>query len=210
MIEVLMADDHPIVRAGLKQIVAESDDIVVKGEANDGNEVLAMVRKREWDVLILDISMPGLSGLDLIKYLNSEVPKLPILVLSMHPEYQYAVRMLRAGASGYLTKESASDQLVEAIRKVVSGGIYVSPAMAEKLVFDLPANTDGPIHETLSDREFQVLCHIASGRTVTETAEELMLSVKTVSTYRSRILVKMDMSSNAELTRYAIENNLCV
>jgi two-component system invasion response regulator UvrY len=208
VIDVLIADDHPIVREGLKQIVADASDIAIKGEASDGDKVLEKVRGGGWDVLVLDLTMPGLSGLDLIKQLRIEFPKLPILVLSMHPEDQYAVRLLRAGASGYLTKDAAADQLVAAIRKVVGGGRYVSPTLAEKLVFDLTAKTDGPIHEALSNREFQVLCLIASGRTVTEIAEELVLSVKTISTYRSRILGKMDMSSNAELTRYAIRNNL--
>lgn len=208
MINILIADDHPIVREGLKQIIAETDDIVIKGEASDGAEVLDRVRRGRWDVIVLDLSMPGMNGLDLLKQLNVQYPSLPVLVLSMHPEDQYAVRVLRAGASGYLTKESAADQLVAAIRKVAQGGKYVSPALAEKLVFDLDTDSDKPPHEKLSDREFQVLCMIASGKTVTEIAIELALSVKTVSTYRSRILEKMDMQRNSDLTHYAIQQGL--
>lgn len=208
MINVLIADDHPVVVQGLKQIVAETSDIVIKGEAGNGKEVLQQVRTGRWDVVVLDVTMPGTHGLDLLKQLKAHDPKLRILVLSMHPEDDYAVRLLRAGASGYLSKRSVSDQLVEAIRKVAQGGKYVSPALAEKLVFDLDIDPDDLPHKRLSDREFQVFCLIASGMTVTEIAEELSLSVKTVSTYRARILDKMNMQRNAELTRYAIEHEL--
>jgi len=208
MIRVLIADDHPIVRQGLKQILAEAPDIVVKGEACNGTEALEKVRTARWDVVVLDITMPGISGLDLLKQVKSEQPKLPVLVLSMHPEEQYAVRVLRAGASGYLTKDSAPDQLMSAIRKVAKGGRYVSPSLAEQLAYDLDAGSEKPLHKNLSDREFQVLCLIASGKTVTEIAEELALSVKTISTYRARLLEKMNMTRNAQLTNYGIKNGL--
>ena len=208
MINVLIADDHPVVLEGLKQIVADTPDIVINGEATNGKEVLDQVRTGQWDVVVLDISMPGAHGLDLLKQLKAQHPKLRVLILSMHPEDDYAVRLLRAGASGYLNKRSVSDQLVEAIRKVAQGGKYVSPTLAEKLVLDLDVDYDDLPHKKLSDREFQVFCLIASGMTVTETAEELSLSVKTVSTYRSRILEKMNMNRNADLTRYAIQHEL--
>jgi DNA-binding NarL/FixJ family response regulator len=208
MINVLIADDHPVVLEGLKQIVADTSDIVIKGEAANGKEVLDKVRTGQWDVVVLDITMPGVHGLDLLKQLKAQHPKLKVLMLSMHPEDDYAVRLLRAGASGYLNKRSVSSQLVEAIRKVAQGGKYVSPALAEKLVFDLAVESDDLPHKKLSDREFQVFCLLASGITVTETAEELSLSVKTVSTYRARILEKMNMQRNAEMTRYAIQHGL--
>ena len=208
MINVLIADDHPVVLEGLKQIVEDTPDIVINGEATNGKEVLDQVRTGQWDVVVLDISMPGAHGLDLLKQLKAQHPKLRVLILSMHPEDDYAVRLLRAGASGYLNKRSVSDQLVEAIRKVAQGGKYVSPTLAEKLVLDLDVDYDDLPHKKLSDREFQVFCLIASGMTVTETAEELSLSVKTVSTYRSRILEKMNMNRNADLTRYAIQHEL--
>ena len=208
MIHILIADDHTIVRKGLKQILAETSDMVVADEANNGYEVMEKVRKNRYDVLLLDISMPGKSGLDILKELKAEKPKLPVLVLSMYPEEQYAVRVLRAGASGYLTKESAPDELVGAIRKVAQGKKYVSPSLAEKLAVDLETDASKPPHETLSDREYQVLCLIASGSTVGEVAEKLSLSAKTVSTYRARILEKMNMKNSAELTHYAIQNKL--
>lgn len=208
MLRILIADDHPIVREGLKQILAETFDMVVADEASSGQEALDKVWKNDYDVVLLDISMPGRSGLDILKQLKSERPKLPVLILSIHPEEQYAVRALRAGASGYLTKESAPDELIVAIRKVSLSGKYVSSSLAEKLAFDLEIDTEKPIHETLSDREYQVMCMIASGKTVNEIAKELFLSVKTISTYRSRILEKMRMNNNAELIRYAIKNQL--
>lgn len=208
MIKLLIADDHTIVRKGLKQILAETSDIVVSDEATNGQEVLNKVKQDSFDMVLLDISMPGKSGLDVLKELKIERPKLPVLILSMYPEEQYAVRVLRAGASGYLTKESAPDELILAIRKVAQGKKYVSSSLAEKLAFDLRIDTSKPVHENLSDREYQVMCLIASGKTVTEISEILSLSVKTISTYRSRILEKMNMNNNAELTRYAIENRL--
>jgi len=208
MIKVLVADDHPVVREGLKQILAEARDIEVAAEAEDGHELLEKVRKEDFDVIVLDITMPGLMGLDALKQLKSEKPELPILILSIHPEEQYALRVLRAGAAGYLTKASAPDRLIGAIRKVYSGGKYVSSSLAERLADELRGDITKLPHETLSDREFQVMCFIASGKTVTEIADQLALSVKTVSTYRSRILEKMRMKTNAELTHYAIENKL--
>jgi len=210
LIKILIADDHIIVRRGLKQIVAEFSDMVVTDEASNFQEVLDKVDKKDFDVVVLDITLPGRSGMDVLKQIKSQDPKLPVLVLSMHPEEQYAVRALRAGASGYLTKESAPDELIAAIRKVATGGKYISPSLAEKLAFELDTGTAKSPHEALSDREYQVLCMIASGKTVKEIAEELILSVKTISTYKARILEKMRMKSNAELTHYAIKNRLVV
>ncbi len=208
MIKILIADDHAIVRRGLKQILTETSDMIVAGEAHNGQELLEKTRSDKWDVVVLDISMPGRGGLDILKQLKSEQPKLPVLMLTIHPEDQYAVRVLRAGASGYLTKESAPDHLVEAIRKVARGGKYISPHLAERLAFNLESISERPLHEALSDREFQVLRLIASGKAVKEIGEELSLSVKTISTYRTRILEKMKMKNNAELTHYAIQQRL--
>lgn len=208
MIEVLVADDHQIVREGLKQILAETSDIVVTGEASNGGEVINRVWKTDYDVILLDISMPGRSGLDILKELKSIKPKLKILFLSMHPEEHYAVRALKSGASGYLTKNRAKDELIEAIRRVSLGGKYVSASLAEKLAFDLEKDYEKPPHERLSDREYEVMRMLTSGKTVSEIARELSLSVKTISTHRSRLLQKMDMKTNAELTRYAIQSGL--
>jgi two-component system invasion response regulator UvrY len=208
MIRILIADDHAIVRKGLKQIISETQDMVVADEAGDGQEVLNKVRKNGFDMVLLDISMPGRTGLDILRELKAEKPKMPILVLSMYPEEQYAVRVLRAGASGYLTKESAPDELIAAIRKVSIGKKYITPSLAERLALDLDIDSDKPLHETLSDREYQVLCLIASGKTVGEIAEKLSLSAKTISTYRARILEKMNMKNNAELTHYALQHKL--
>lgn len=207
MIRVLIADDHAIVRRGLRQIVSETHDIVVADEVGDGTEVLEKLRVGEYDAVILDISMPD-GGVDLIKELKKKRPRLPILVLSVHPERQYALRALRAGAAGYLNKESAPDELIAAIRRVASGRRYVSPQLAEELASHLSAGADLPPHERLSDREYQVFCLIASGKRGVEIATELGLSAKTVSTYRGRILEKMGMKSNAELTHYAIKHGL--
>ena len=208
MIRALIADDHAVVRQGLIQILGNIPEITVAGEAINGQEVLDKVRAESWDVVILDISMPDCSGLDILKQLKSERPKLPVLVLSMHSEDQYAVRALKAGASGYLTKDSAPDELVKAIRKVVSGGRYVGSCLAERLAFEIGADSSKLPHETLSDREFQVLRLIASGKSVTEIAAELYLSSKTVSTYRVRLLKKMNLKTNAELMHYAMQNRL--
>jgi DNA-binding NarL/FixJ family response regulator len=208
MIKILIADDHTVVREGLKQIVAETSDMVVADEATSGHEALNKALKADYDIVVLDITMPGRGGLDILKQLRGEKPSLPILVLSMHPEEQYAVRCLKAGASGYLTKESASGELIRAIRRVSSGRKYITSSLAEKLAFDLEIDTRKPLHETLSDREYQVLCMIASGETVKGIAEKLFLSEKTISTYRSRILEKMHIKNNAELTYYAIKHGL--
>jgi two-component system, NarL family, invasion response regulator UvrY len=208
VIRIVIADDHPIVRAGLKQILADAPDIEVVAEAGDGHAILKLIRKGDVDVVLLDISMPGLMGLDALKQMNAENSKLPVLVLSMHPEEQYAIRVLKAGASGYLTKAAAPEQLIGAIRKVYRGGRYVSDALAEKLALGLKVGAPGLPHENLSDREYQVLCLISSGKTVKEIAEELSLSEKTISTYRTRILEKMNMKSNAELAHYGIKNEL--
>ena len=208
MIKILVADDHPVVRKGLVQIIAETPDMMVAGEASTGPDVLDRARHGDWNVILLDITLPGMSGLEVLKQIKSEFPKLPVLMLSVHPEDQYAKRVLKAGAAGYLTKESAPDQLIGAIRRVSSGGLYISPTMAERLAYDLAADSERPLHEALSDREYQVLRLIASGRTAREIASELSLSVKTVSTYRSRVLEKMGLKNNAELTHYAINNKL--
>jgi two-component system invasion response regulator UvrY len=208
MLKILIADDHAIVRQGLKQIVTETPDMIVAGEASNGQELLNKIKESDYDVVVLDITMPGRNGIDVLKQLRSERPELPILMLSIHPEEQYALRALKAGASGYLTKESAPDELVVAIRKVSQGGKYISSSLAEKLAFELEVGREQAPHETLSDREYHVMCMIASGKTVMEIAQELSLSEKTISTYRSRILEKMKMKNNAELTYYAIKNQL--
>ena len=208
MIRILVADDHAVVREGLKQIVSETKDMVVAGEAATGQQVLELVRAKDWDVVLLDIAMPGRGGIDALKQLKLEKPELPVLVLSMYPEEQYAVRALKAGASGYLTKESAPEELIAAIRKVSSGGKYVSPSLAEKLAVHIEMGAEKPLHEKLSDREYQVVLMLAAGKTVGEIADELALSVKTISTNRARALKKMGMKHNAQLTHYAIRNGL--
>jgi DNA-binding NarL/FixJ family response regulator len=208
MIKILIADDHTIVREGLKQIIANSSGLVVTGEAANGQETMDLVRKNNFDVILLDISMPEKDGLAILKQLKREKFELPVLVLSMHPEEQYAVRVLKMGASGYLTKASASDELIKAIKKISTGKRYISDSLAEKLALDLDIDTEKLPHEYLSDREFQVMCMIASGKTVTNIAEELSLSVNTISTYRVRVLDKLKMTTNSELTRYAIKNQL--
>lgn len=208
MIKILVADDHPIVRQGFKQILSEYPDMTVADEAGNGKEVLSKVAKKEYDIVLLDISMPGRNGLDILKELKTKKPKLPVLVLSIYPEDQYAVRVLKLGASGYLTKESVPEELVAAIRKVARGRKYVSSYLAEKLASDLEINAEKPLHEILSDREYQVMFMIASGKRLKEISEELSLSIKTISTYRSRIMDKMKMKNNAELIRYALQNSL--
>jgi two-component system, NarL family, invasion response regulator UvrY len=208
MIRALIADDHAVVRQGLRQILQETSDMQVTGEAATGPEALERARGDSYDVVVLDITLPGRSGFEVLKELRVERPELPVLVLSMHAEEQFAVRLLKAGAAGYLNKETAPEELIKAIRKVVAGGRYVSPTLAEKLAFEIDAGSDKSAHETLSDREFQVMRMLASGKTVKEIAAELSLSVKTISTYRARILAKMNLHTNAELIHYAITNQL--
>jgi len=208
MIRILIADDHAIVRAGLKQFIAEEQDMTVAGEATTGAEAVAFVRSSECDVVLLDIAMPDINGVDTLRQLKQIKPALPVLILSGYPEKQYALNLLRTGASGYINKETASEQLVAAIRAVTQGRKYVSPAVAEVLVDDLGGDPNQPPHASLSEREFQIFCKLAAGKPVSKIADELFLSVKTVSTYRARILQKMDMKSNADLTYYAIKNQL--
>ena len=206
--KILITDDHAVVRQGLKQILAEEFTRAEFGEATNAQEAIDRVWKENWDVVVLDITMPGRSGLEVLKEIKKSRPKLPVLVLSMHPEDQFAVRILKIGAAGYMTKESAPNELVGAVKKVMAGGRYVSPSLAEKMASYLAIDVHTPPHERLSDREFLVLRLIASGKTPTAIAKELALSVKTISTYRMRILEKMNMSNNAELTHYAIQNQL--
>jgi len=208
MIRILGADDHTVVREGIKQILTGQDDMVVEDEAGNGQEVINSITKKHFDLILLDISMPGRSGLEILEEIKTIQPKLPVLILSMHPEEQYAVRTLRAGAAGYLTKASAPQELISAIRKVSKGGKYVTSSLAEKLAFELDTGVEKPDHEKLSNREYQVMLMLASGRSVSEVAEELCLSAKTISTYRTRILEKMNMKKNAELTLYAVKNSL--
>jgi two-component system invasion response regulator UvrY len=205
---ILIADDHAMFRRGLRETLAEAFSRVIFGEAKTAAETLEFVRRHHWDVVILDISMPGKSGLDILDDVKRLRPRSPVLLLTMHPEQQYARRALKAGAAGYLTKDSVPDELKIAIKKIVAGGRYVSATLAEKLAVDLRKDADLPLHELLSDREFQVLRMLASGKTVKEMAEELSLSVKTVSTYRGRILEKTGMKTNADLIRYALEAQL--
>jgi len=208
MIKILIADDHAIVREGLKQVVADTTDLIVTGEAGNGQETLEFVREGDFDVVLLDITMPEKDGLNVLKQLKKERPELPVLILSMYSEEQYAVRALKMGAAGYLTKVSAPDELIKAIKKISTGKKYISASLAEKLAFDLEVDTEKALHEGLSDREFQVMCMLASGKTVKKIAEELSLSMNTISTYRTRVLKKMRMKANSELTYYAINNQL--
>jgi two-component system, NarL family, invasion response regulator UvrY len=205
---ILIADDHAVFRRGLKETLVEAFSRVTFGEAKSAQETLELVRRHDWDVVVLDISMPGRSGLDILNDLKHLRPKLPILLLSMHPEEQFARRALKSGAAGYLTKESVPEELKKAVNKVILGGRYVSANLAEELAVGLSQGADRPIHELLSDREFQVLRMIASGKTVKQIADEIALSVKTVSTYRARILEKTGMQTNAELIRYALQSQL--
>jgi DNA-binding NarL/FixJ family response regulator len=208
MIRVLVADDHPIVRRGVLQIIREASDMVSVGEASSTSEVLRAAQETDCDVVVLDVAMPGGGGLEALARLRSLKPDLPVLILSMYPEKQYAVRALEAGAAGYLTKESAPDELIGAIRKVACGGQYVTPSLAEKLVAVLRGGRETDRHAALSDREHEVLCLLGSGKAVTEIATELSLSVKTVSTYRARILEKLGLANTLEIVRYALEHGL--
>ncbi len=208
MIRVLVADDHPVVRKGLRNVFKATPDIVVAGEASDAHEVLEKVSGERYDVLLLDISMPGMDGLELLKKLRKSIPELPVLFLSMYPEELHGARAIRDGAAGYIMKESAPEELVSAIRRVSSGSRHISPSLADTLARDTDKQDGRPAHETLSDREYQVLRMIASGKTVKDIASELSLSPKTVHVYRSRILQKMHLKNTLELTHYAIKNRL--
>ena len=208
MIRILIADDHAVVRQGLKQIIADEADMQIVGEAEKASEVLNFVRQEDLNVIILDITMPGKSGLDLLPEIRNLRPMIKILILSMHAEEQFAIRALKSGASGYITKQSAPTELVKAIRKVNSGGKYISQSIAEQLAFFVSDDTNKPLHQRLPDREFQVMRMIAEGKTLREIADELFISDKTVGTYRTRIMEKMNMSRNAELIRYAVQNKI--
>ena len=208
MIRIVIADDHTIVREGLKQLLAAAGDLNVVGEARDGQEVMQQVRDNDFDVLLLDMSMPGKSGTELIKQVKDEKPKLRVLVLSMHEEHQYAVRAIKSGASGYLTKDSASTQLVTAIRKVSAGGAFISAEVAEALALSARSQREGPPHTALSDREYQVFQMLASGTSVSEIASRLNLSVKTVSTHKARLLEKLGARNQTELVHYALKHRL--
>lgn len=208
MIRILIADDHSIVREGLKQIIADTPDMIVAGEAENGHELILKLETGKYDVAVVDISMPDSHILDLLKHIRQIQPRLPVLILSMHPEDQYGVRVMKAGAAGYLTKESAPTELITALRTVSAGKKYISATLAEKLIFALKNNHAKAPHETLSDREFQVFTMLAEGRPAKEIAAELYLSEKTISTYRSRILSKMQLKNNSELIQYAVKNEL--
>ncbi|MCK4764435.1 MAG: response regulator transcription factor [Candidatus Aminicenantes bacterium] len=208
MNKIIIVDDHPIFRSGLKQILNNEYDMEVTGEAENARELYQTLEKVEWDLVVLDISLPGESGIDILKELKYRHDKVPVLVLSNHPESQYGVRSLKAGASGYMTKEAVPRELVLAIRRILTGRKYISADLAERLADNLHNKSGKPGHEKLSDREFQVMCMLGSGKTVGEIAEELLLSVQTVSTYRARVLQKMNMKTTAEVTRYVIENHL--
>ncbi len=208
MIRILVADDHPIFRAGVKQILAGTSDMEVTDEAGSGQEVLSKVSKSDCDVVLLDVSMPGIGGLEALKQLRRMKPKLPILIVSMHSEKQYAIRAIKAGASGYVRKISAPEELINAIRRIYRGGKYITPSLAEELANAMPVETEKPLHQSLSNREYQVMCLIAKGRTTKEIAGELAISPSTVATYRTRVLNKMNMKTNTDLTHYAINNQL--
>jgi two-component system invasion response regulator UvrY len=208
LIKVLIADDHPVVRLGLRQILADTNDILVGGEAGSAQEVLRLVRDERWDIVLLDISLPGGNGIALIGEIRKERPETRVLILTAHPEEQYAVRAIKAGAAGFLNKESAPDRLTEALKKIAEGGRYVSAELAETLASLVAGEAGGQPHERLSDREFEIMKLLASGKTVSQVALELSLSVKTISTHRTRILRKMNMKTNAELTSYAVRQGL--
>jgi two-component system, NarL family, invasion response regulator UvrY len=205
---ILIADDHPIFRAGVKEILLKEKDVESIGEADTGHKVLELARKRRWDVVLLDLTMPGKDGLEALQELRRERPALPILVLSAHPEDQLALRLLRSGAAGYLTKDKAPEVLLTAIRKVLRGEKYISESLAEKIALDTVSGATKSLHEMLSQREYQVMAMIAAGKTGKEIAKKLFLSIRTVSTYRARVLEKMNMKTNAELIRYALQNKL--
>ncbi len=208
MIKILIADDHSVVRRGIKQILSEESDFEVLGEASSTDEVFEQLDDQDWDILVLDITMPGKSGLDCLLEVRKKKPEMKVLILSMHPEEEIAITALKTGASGYLNKDSAPEELIKAIRKVHEGGRYISSTLAESILFSSEKGSGQEPHETLSEREFQVFCQLSSGKTLTEIAEELSLSIKTISTYRSRILEKMNLKTNVDLTHYAIKHKL--
>ena len=208
MIKILIADDHPMIRYGLKQIISEQKDIKVTGEAENGKQVFEFLKKNEYDLLILDLNLPDINGVEILKKLKHSKYKIPVLILSAFPEEQYAVRLIKAGASGYLNKIAVADLLIDAIRKIISGGHYISSALSEKLVSAITNDNEENVHEKLSEREFEILCLIASGKTVKDVADKLFLSIPTVYTYRSRILEKMDMKNDNELIQYCIKEGL--
>jgi two-component system invasion response regulator UvrY len=210
MIRVLIVDDHAIIRRGLREVLSDEFRGTVVGEASDAEQAFEHLRKTEWDIALLDITLPGKSGLDLLKELKAEWPRLPVLILSAHAEDQFAVRVLKAGAGGYMTKESAPEEMAKAVRKILAGGRYVSPALAEKLALRITKDLARTPHEMLSDREYEVMSRIASGKTVTEIAEELSLSAKTISTYRARVLEKLGLKNSAQIVQYAIRNGLVI
>jgi len=208
MIKIIIADDHTIVRKGIKQLLEENDSIQVVDEASNGQELLEKIKKNKINLVLLDISMPGRSGIDILKQIKNDHPDLPVLILSMYPEEQYAIRALKSGASGYITKDSAPEELLTAIKKIISGRKYISSNLAEKLASELTDNSGKSLHEKLSDREYEIMIMISSGKKINQIAEDLFLSVKTVSTYRSRILEKTNLKNNVEITRYVMENKL--
>ena len=208
MIRVLIADDHPVVRKGLRQLLSETADITVAGEAGNSGDVLNRLTDTPFDVVLLDISMPGRGGMDILRRIKAHKPDIPVLMLSVHPEEQYAVRAIKTGAAGYLTKDCAPEELIKAVRKVASGARYIRESVAERLAFDISSGVGQPVHAVLSDREFEVLRRIGSGKTVSEIAKQMSLSVKTISTYRVRILEKMNMETNAQLMHYCFKNNI--
>jgi DNA-binding NarL/FixJ family response regulator len=208
MMKILIADDHPVVRHGLKKILATDAELTVVGEAKNSQEAADLARKIEWDVAILDYSMPGRSGIDLLKEIKLQHPERPVLILSMYPEELHATRVLKAGGAGYMNKDSAGEELIAAIRKIRKGGKYISPALADKLATDLTIGNDKPLHESLSDREYRVMWLLASGKAISQIAAEMFLSPSTISTYRARVLKKLNVDSNAALVQYAIRNQL--
>lgn len=208
MLRILIADDHPVVRQGVKQILAEELELQQFGEARNAKEVLENVSRKKWDILILDINLPDMNGLEILRQLKKVHPDLPVLVLTVFDEDQIAIRVLKAGASGFVTKETMPNELIAAVKKIHSGGRYVSPSLAEKLVFNIYSEDEKPVHHRLSNREYQVICLIAAGKSVKQIAEELYLSIQTIRTYRTRILEKMEMSTDAELIHYSLQHGL--
>ncbi len=208
MTKIVIADDHPVVRTGLKKFISDEDDLVVTGEAENYHELISLLDNEKCDLLLLDISMPGMSGLDILRQVRQSHPDIKALILSVHPEEQYALRAFKEGALGYLTKESAPDELIKAIRKIIAGNKYISPNFAEKLAESVSTEESGPLHNSLSNREFEVMVKLAQGRSLTEISEDLFISIKTVSVYRSRILVKLSLSNNAEIVQYCLKERL--